>query len=49
MGRYSEIKGRIPRQHKIEPNGRRTVTTAYFIANLEQINYIWTLDQLTTG
>lgn len=45
MGRYSEIQGAFRDSIRQEQNGRRTVTTADFIANLEQINYIWTLDQ----
>lgn len=45
MGRYSEIEGAFRDSIKIDAAGRRAVTTADFIAYLESINWIWTLDQ----
>ncbi len=43
--RCSEIQGAFRASIKQDPSGLRTITTADFIASLEQINYIWTLDQ----
>ncbi|WP_435954094.1 DNA polymerase V [Dryocola sp. BD626] len=43
MPRYYEIETAFDRAVKLEPNGRRTITTADFVAELEKVNWFWDL------
>ncbi|MCW4986234.1 DNA polymerase V [Enterobacter mori] len=45
MPRLYEIEGAFSAAIQIEPNGRRSVTTKEFVAELEKVNWHWSLKQ----
>lgn len=45
MPRLYEIEGAFKAATKIEPSGRRTVTTQNFVDQLELVNWHWSLKQ----
>jgi hypothetical protein len=45
MPRYTEIGTAFNLALRVEQNGRRTVTTADFVAELEKLNWHWDLKE----
>lgn len=45
MGRRDDIPAAFNSSIKVAPNGRRTVTTADFVAELARVNYDWSPKQ----
>ncbi len=48
MPRLYQIEGAFRAAIKIEPSGRRTVTTQAFVKELEKVNWRWSLRQANT-
>lgn len=48
MPRLYEIEGAFRAAIKIEPSGKRTVTTQAFVNELEKVNWHWSLKQANT-
>ncbi|MFZ4998392.1 DNA polymerase V [Enterobacter asburiae] len=48
MPRLYEIEGAFRAAIKIEPSGKRTVTTQAFVNELEKVNWCWSLKQANT-